>query len=978
MKGFLYGQTEYNILQNACHLEEYVLEANLNHFDYLTITDSNMHGHLKFYNLCKKYGIKPVIGLEIILENKGFLDTFLLYAQNKVGYHNLVKIATLYSLGKLTVNELSSNKEGLIIILSINYSILKTCFLQNEANEAINNLKYYQQYFNYYLGYSRQIEELIKINDLALVIGRDLEIKTVYVHQLLYLKKEDYVVYEALKKIENTPIKYQGDFAFLKDFSKIEKEVLDNTNELIETINLSLLDEVYPMPKYGANNAKDKLKEITYKGLTKRLLHYNLDKEAYFKRLDYELSIINEMDYNDYFLIVYDFILYAKKSDILVGPGRGSAAGSLVAFSLGITEVDPLKYGLLFERFLNKERVTMPDIDTDFPDNKRDMVIDYVKERYGKDKVCSITTYGTFSKKSIARDLARIMKIDNKRIKELTKMLDDPNLNEIMDNYKGQKDVYDFLYIARRLDGLPRNVSTHAAGIIISSLPLTNIIPLQEGPNNLLQSQLEYDDIKPLGLLKMDFLGLKNLTIIKNILDEINKDQKFLRNINLNDKNVLNLLAQADTLGIFQLESNGIRNVLKKLKPTNFNDLVATLALYRPGPMENIDEYIERKHGKPYTLINNDLKSILEETYGIIVYQEQVMEIARKFAGFSLGEADILRRAISKKDDKELAAMQEKFIKGSLNKGYSLEVAKTIYDYIYKFANYGFNKSHSVAYAMVAYQMAYLKTYYFPNFMANILDNVIGSSETTEEYIEYAKKHNLNIYPIDINISTNRFTFKNNGLYLPLTLVSGIGEETAKAIQDERKKGLFTSFRNFKERIKLPRKLNENLVYVDAFNKLEKNKAKLISECDDETFLINKYLTGYIEKEIKEYEEEILEAKEKECLGFNLIYNPNRYFIIARKKYKGTFLIDLKETRNYKVWIKLKNIKESNTKLGHIMYQGIAYDETLAMRFVYFDPNIKIDLNTIYYAYVSYKTSDKYGSEIIINEIINKYKKEPN
>ena len=254
----------------------------------------------------------------------------------------------------------------------------------------------------------------------------------------------------------------------------------------------------------------------------------------------------------------------------------------------------------------------------------------------------------------------------------------------------------------------------------------------------------------------------------------------------------------------------------------------------------------------------------------------------------------------------------------------------------------------------------------------------IEDDKLSKIYIEYAKKHNLNIYPIDINISTNRFTFKNNGLYLPLTLVSGIGEETAKAIQDERKKGLFTSFRNFKERIKLPRKLNENLVYVDAFNKLEKNKAKLISECDDETFLINKYLTGYIEKEIKEYEEEILEAKEKECLGFNLIYNPNRYFIIARKKYKGTFLIDLKETRNYKVWIKLKNIKESNTKLGHIMYQGIAYDETLEMRFVYFDPNIKIDLNTIYYAYVSYKTSDKYGSEIIINEIINKYKKEPN
>ena len=979
MRGFLYGQTEYNILNNAVNLDEYINKAKELKFDYLSITDSNLYAFLKFYNKCKALNIKPVIGLEVSISINLEEETFLLYPYNNIGLKNLFKIETLHKQNLLDLNFLTKYSLGINVILVTNKSnlIRNMVSLPDEALEKLNNYK--NIFAKFYLGISLQNPNLVKINLDSMALARNIGVFSIYIHQMKYLKPEDKIVYDFLLALNNKKDTENGDYTFFNpdpDFIINNNEVFNNTDNLINEINIEIKKEEV-LPKYKVDNAKEYLITLANKGLNKRLIKNNANYDIYKKRLDYELKIISEMHYEDYFLIVWDFIKWSKKNNIYVGPGRGSAGSSLVAYALGITEIDPFKYNLLFERFLNPERTSMPDIDTDFPDDKRDDVINYVTNLYGKYHVSTIMTFGTFSYKSSLRDIARIFKVNDKRIKEINNLLVNNNIDNLLETYKYQTDIYDILYIIKRIDGFPRNISTHAAGIIMAGLDLRDVLPLQIGINDLLQTELEYDDLKQLGLLKMDFLGIRNLTIIANVLKEINLSQKDFRNIPLNDSKVYEMLSRADTLGIFQLESTGIRKVLMKLKPTKFTDLVAVLALYRPGPMDNIDEFIARRHGKKFNYLHEDLKPILEETYGIIVYQEQIILIATKFAGYSLGKADILRRAISDKDLDKMEELREDFIKSSYNRGYEYSLANTIFDLIVKFANYGFNKSHSVAYAVVAYEMSYLKVHYFGTFMAHLLNNVIGATETLKDYINYAKQHRLKVVGPNINVSTNRFVYSNNSLYLPLTCVNGIGLAICNKIVEARLEKPFKSYDDFVVRLKLSEQNITNLIYAGAFRDYNKTTKELIEHKTTEATLIDSLLGSDLIKTQDDYDVDYLTNKEKEVLGFNITYDPTRKIRGYRITNKINPLSSIKLNSKTNAIVKFTNLEEKKTKQGTLILKGDIYDDTTSIPFIIFNDlyqEVKSLINTsnIYLVGLNYRANNDFtpsASLIFIQKI---------
>lgn len=952
MKGFFYGQTEYNMFDNTNRIDSYVKFAKENSFDFLTITDSNLYGNYKFYNLCVKNHIKPIVGLEysFITEDQNY-SKVLLYAKNNNGYQKLLRISSEVKINSVDSLEYILNDcDDLILIFVFNDSFFERMFLSREYSLLDEYIMLISSKKSAYFGVS--FTNKIDKHDLnksfqEYVLNR---IKCVPIHQCKYLNNNDSIIYEALTQIGGKNVKLSS----FEDYSFDANPICDDTiDEIVNSISLNLFTEHIALPKYPKTknvSSKEYLKALCYKGLEKRK-KYN---EQYIERLNYELSIINKMNYDDYFLIVWDFIKYAKQNDILVGPGRGSAAGSLVAYCLGITEVDPLKYDLLFERFLNPERISMPDIDTDFPDIDRDKVIEHVKDLYGKDHVCNISAYGTFLVKSSIRDLARVYKMDNSRVERIIEMVEKYGFERLLEEYK-DNELYDFLYIANGLVGLPRHISTHAAGIILSNCPLTNIIPLQEGIGGLYQSQLEASDLEKIGLLKMDFLGIRNLTMIHSMMKDIpNFTVDRLRGISLEDPKVYRLLQNADTLGIFQLESIGIRNVLKKLKPTCFDDLVAVLALYRPGPMDNIDEYINRKHGKKFTYIHESLRPILSSTYGIIIYQEQIMKIAQAFAGYSLGEADVLRRAVSKKDAELLREKEADFVKKSIEKGYSELVAKQIYDLIYKFANYGFNKSHSVAYAILSYQMAYIKAYYFDVFMTNILNNVISSKDTLLSYIKYAKLNGLETVKPNINISRGKFVFVDGKLYLPFTAILSIGDTVSDAIVNERDlNGDFKDFNDFKARVKNINSQNiEALIFSGAFDLFGKTKKNLCKNITAEDQLYLRHMHNIIDFK-DDYDFSYLKNQEFKYLGMNIEYNKFRDIDALSKKYKTISLNKCTYNTQSRLLVCFEDIKEIKTKKNEPMLVGTMVDEAASKKFVIF-PRIyeklteKLEKNIIY------------------------------
>jgi len=939
MKGFIYGQTQYNLLKSAVRLKDYIKLAKDNSFDFLTITDNNLFASYKFYTECKKNNIKPIIGLEYSYNTYNYNSTFLLYAKNNNGYKNLIKASTLIRTEENIDNNMILSFTDIIYIYAFNDSYLEALISSNDdAKELLSMLKS----MNAYIGIS-----LTNKPDKALAykklyeLAKEYNIKIVPIHQCLFLKPEDQIIYESLRKIDNDESNIQAfdDYSFL-----INPENNPIVDEIINQISLDLYKEKINLPKFpntkGVTSAKY-LEALCYKGLSKR----GCNNQLYYQRLDYELSVINKMGYDDYFLIVWDYIRYSKTNDILVGPGRGSAAGSLVAYCLGITDIDPLKYNLLFERFLNPERISMPDIDTDFPDKDRDKVIEYVKNFYGKNHVCNITTFGTFQIKSSARDLAKVFNVNQSRVDELVLAIDKYGYDKLLEEYK-DTDLYDFLYVAKGIEDFPKNISTHAAGIIISDKALDDVIPLQNGINGLYQAQYEKDDLEAIGLLKMDFLGIRNLTMVYDMMQQIpGFDMKALRNIPLDDPKVYKMLQNADTLGIFQLESKGIRKVLSDLKPEKFSDIVAVLALYRPGPMDNIPEFIRRRHGEKFEYIHKDLEPILKETYGVIVYQEQIMMIAQAFAGYSLGEADLLRRAISKKDASKLDALANDFIDRSVKKGYSKDLAIKIYNLIYKFADYGFNKSHSVAYSMLSYQMAYFKVNYFNVFMSSMLNYVLGNSETLEAYINYAKMRGLKILPPNVNVSDSKFVYQIDRLFMPLNTIYSIGLIQENSIIKERNtNGLFKSFEDFKHRCSfLSQAQIEALVYAGALDIFGKTKRSMIENSSKENDIIFSHLVGVVENK-EEYSFEELASNEKKYLGINLQYNIFNNINKLINKYKTIPLSKILENTYCNSIVALSQIKKLRTKKGEEMATFMVSDGTMEFRGVIFPkfyPNLK-------------------------------------
>ncbi len=924
MFGIFYIQSAYSMLNNTMQLETLMKTLKSNGYDFIALSDDQLYGTYQLYQLAKKYQLKPILGLKIEVVEDLYQTTFLAYAKNDEGYQNLLRLAYLKSIGQINLEMVKKVQKGLMFMTAGHDSIIDAHLKNDSIDLAYEDARLFKASLDeLYLGMSLDtFDQEFKVAPKLYELSENLDIKLCPIHQTSYFNTEDREAYEALVKINDANKKIAEDANFkllskneLIDMFSDYPFVFYQAEKFVEKIKFELTFPAYDMPTYDTKGATGEayLKSLAIKGLKKRLVQNHIsDSSVYQKRLKYELDIIHKMGYDHYFLIVFDFVRYAKQNDILVGPGRGSAAGALVSYCLGITDIDPIKYDLLFERFLNPERITMPDIDMDFPDNKRDIVLKYVQEKYGKNHVISIVTFGTFAVKSSMRDIARVMDIDHQRVGGMIKRVISQDIDE------SDHEVMRLLEVSKKIEGLPRHTGTHAAGMILAKQDLTKSIPLQEGSNGFFQSQFEASDLEKLGLLKIDFLGIRNLTIIHDVIQLIKKEEpKFsLNNIPLDDIKVYELLTNADTFGVFQLESSGMRNVLRKYEPKTFEDIIALLALFRPGPMDLIDDYIARKNGEPFTYLHKDLEPILKQTYGIIVYQEQIMKIANEFAGYSLAEADILRRAISKKNLEMLEKERQRFVKSCVENQHSEDIASTIYDYIVKFADYGFNRSHSVSYALVAYQMAYLKVNYYESFMTILLNHVLGNDKTTYEYITDLRRHGIKVLPPDINLSTDRYQLLKDGILMPLNKVKSFGKIQVEKLIETRGDKPFKDYQDFKDRVQsvINQKNIEMLIYANALKSFGLNQHTLLENKSLDDAGYNKYIDDYQMKTYEAYPFSILAEHEKEAIGFNLIYHPLIAYQEIREKNKLNELKDTERLALVKALAFISNIKEITTK----------------------------------------------------------------
>ena len=934
----LYVKTNYSLLSSLITIDNLINYLKQHNYSQIAITDNNMFGVMEFYKKCKNNGIKPIVGLEINLEN----DTVLLYAKDYNGYKTLIKLSTIQASRKVEIKDIENYHDSIIGIIPFNS--------MNTYSVLLNIIP------DLYLGYSNKKEEL----ESLLVTSN-----VVFLRKNLYIYEKDkeylkylYMIRDGKTIADDTNYEINNQFLDIKDiYSLTSNENLFTTNKIADSCNLEFPESELLLPIYEETNgltSSEYLKELSKFGLSKRL--DGKVRESYANRLNYELEIIEKMGFSNYFLVVYDFIRYAKKNKILVGPGRGSGAGSLVCFSLGITDIDPIKYDLLFERFLNPERITMPDIDTDFPDVYRDQVIDYVVEKYGSKKVSGIVTFGTLAAKQALRDVARVLNVPSYQIDLISKKIPGFTKLKLKDFYKQDEELRKIIdsdnkliqmyKIASFIEGYPRHASSHAAGIVMCKHDLDEVIPLTVSDGMYLTGYtMEY--LEELGLLKMDFLGLKTLTTIMNIISDIEKNENIkidFNSIPLDDKKVLELFAKADTTGIFQFESEGMRNFLRKLKPNSFEDIFAAIALFRPGPAQNIDSYIRRKHGEEkIEYLDSSLEPILKSTYGIIIYQEQIMQIANTLAGYSLGEADILRRAMSKKKMDILKAEEEKFISQSINNGYSEEISKKIFDLILSFANYGFNRSHSVAYSMVAYKMAYLKCYYPKYFYGSLLSSVIGSDTKTKEYIMEVKSLGIKVLRPCINNSGCNYVVSQDGIYYPLSGIRNIGSIACNEIISKRGNG-YTDIFDFLSKVKgINKKVLESLIEAGCFDIFGITRKTYIENLDaiiNYSELVQTLDPEFVlkpELDIKEeYKNDELIYMEKDLFG---IYLSNHPVTSYKAKFKN--MLSLDNVTNYfdkiiNTVVLVEKVKVIQTKKGEDMMFFDGSDEYSKIDFTLF------------------------------------------
>jgi len=870
----LHTHSHYSLLDGLPKIPElldYVKELGM---DSVALTDHGvLYGAVEFYKEAKKRGIKPIIGCEVYVAYESRLDKrpnidakswhMILLAKNQKGYENLVKLVTkahlegFYYKPRIDEEILEQYAEGLIGTSACLNGKIPKMLLANKIDEAESLARKYEGWFgkgNFYLElqYHKNIPEQQTLNKKLIDLSKKTDIPLIATNDIHYLRPDDADAQDILMLINtgsdaNDPERLSlktDDFSMLSPEAMQENfkdvpEAIENTQKIANLCNFEMELGRVQIPHFEVPDGKtpeEYLTELCKEGLKKRFGE-NITKEMQ-DRMDYELSVINKTGFAPYILIVQDFVNWAKQNRIVVGPGRGSAGGSLVCYITNITNVNPLQYDLLFERFLNPERIAMPDIDIDFTDRRRDEVIKYVSDKYGKDHVAQIITFGTMAARAVIRDVGRALGYAYSYCDVLAKMIPfGLDLSESLDKVSEVKDLYKsdpqakrLIDLGLKLEGVARHASTHACGVVISDKPLTDSVPTQHPPgqDDAIVTQYEMHAIEDLGLLKMDFLGLKNLTIIEDTLARIYviRNEKIdIEKIPFDDKKTYKLLQDAMSTSIFQLESEGMKRYLKELKPTEFEDIIAMVALYRPGPMQFIPDYIERKHGKQkIEYILPQLEPILKNTQGIMVYQEQLMKLAQVVAGFTLGEADVLRKAVGKKIKELLDTQEKKFIDGCVKQGASQKIAEELWQWILPFAAYGFNKSHSTAYATIAYQTAYLKAHYPVEFMASVLTSEKADVERIALLIEECKKMDIEVLPPNINESLKNFTVVPNQkkIRFGLLAIKNVGENIIEAVVSERKKaGEFKSIGDFINRVQskdLNKKSMEALIKSGAFD----------------------------------------------------------------------------------------------------------------------------------------------------------------
>ncbi|HFG9130242.1 TPA: DNA polymerase III subunit alpha [Staphylococcus argenteus] len=929
MVAYLNIHTAYDLLNSSLKIEDAVRLAVSENVDALAITDTNvLYGFPKFYDACIANNIKPIFGMTLYVTNGLNTVETVVLAKNNSGLKDLYQLSS-----EIKINTIDNVHFELLQRFSGNMVII----FKNVNEEHRDIIEVFESHDDTYLDHKS-----LPLNNK----------KHVWIQDICYQAPQDADTISALAAIrDNTKLDLihdQEDFGmhFITENEiqqqNINQKYLIQADSIAQKCEAELNYHQSLLPQYQTPN-NEPAKNYLWRILVERLDKLELNNAKYQERLKYEYKVITNMGFEDYFLIVSDLIHFAKTNDVMVGPGRGSSAGSLVSYLLGITTIDPIKFNLLFERFLNPERVTMPDIDIDFEDTRREKVIQYVQQKYGELHVSGIVTFGHLLARAVARDVGRIMGFDEITLNEISSLIPHKlgiTLNEAYQIEDFKKFVHrnhrheKWFDICKKLEGLPRHTSTHAAGIIINDHPLYDYAPLTKGDTGLL-TQWTMTEAERIGLLKIDFLGLRNLSIIHQIMSQVKKDlgiQIDIEKIPFDDKKVFELLSQGDTTGIFQLESDGVRSVLKKLNPEHFEDIVAVTSLYRPGPMEEIPTYITRRHNpNKVQYLHPDLEPILKNTYGVIIYQEQIMQIASTFANFSYGEADILRRAMSKKNRAVLESERQHFIEGAKENAYQENISKQIFDLILKFADYGFPRAHAVSYSKIAYIMSYLKVH-FPNyFYANILSNVIGSEKKTAQMIDEAKKQGISILPPNINESHWFYKPSKDGIYLSIGTIKGVGYQSVKVIVDERyQNGKFKDFFDFARRIPKrvkTRKLLEALILVGAFDVFGKTRATLLQSIDQvldsdlnldqDGFLFDMLTPKQTYEEKEELSDTLISQYEKEYLGFYVSQHP------VDKKFESKQYLSIYKLTNAQnnkpILVQFDKIKQIRTKNGQNM-----------------------------------------------------------
>lgn len=1018
-------KSSYSLLQSPIRIPDLVHEAKKRGYTSLALTDENiLYGAVDFYNAAQKEGIKPIIGLQLKI-SLGNVDgtslEILLLAKNNEGYQNLMQISTLHQIKDnqqlpLNLDEISQFLPSLFVVVPPQLTIFAQI---GNTHQFLHTVKELADSDSLFLGINLEIDS-IKQATLRQV-GEEENINLVAVSPVEYLNSEDLFATKVLRAIDaNVRLENikENSRTLGKHFLREEAQVvqdyqaaglgdaIEKSNQIAENCNMNLEFKAPVLPHFPTPAGKSSatyLKELCLTGLRKRRVAPGMKLSDYQNRLAKELKVIHEMGFDDYFLTVWDVMQYAHEHKITTDPGRGSAAGSLVAYALAITDVDPLQYGLLFERFLNPERAQMPDIDLDIPDNRRDEILDYVHDKYGHHRVAQIITFGTLAAKQVLRDVSRVFGLNKFAVGELTSALphglhislaDSIKESQALRNLLNDHEDYRLLFnVAQSLEGLPRHYSTHAAGIVLSENSLDSIVPLQNGSEGLLMTQFPKDTVERLGLLKMDFLGLKNLSIMDNSLKLIHQENSDfdLAQISLNDQKTLSLFQNGRTDGVFQFESTGIRDVLINLHPDDFEDIVAVNALYRPGPLENIPHFIARKHGQePYQLPDESLAPILAPTYGILVYQEQVMQLASAMAGFTLGEADLLRRAMSKKKRQTMESMRTKFLKGAVERGYSHQVAEQVFNYIDQFANYGFNRSHAVAYSKMAFQMAYLKANYSAQFFISLL-NSETNVEKLKNHVQDAHAFGVKLVGPRINQSQVDFTLKDKQVYFGLSSIKGMRRDFIRQIINEREQnGPYEDLRNFISR--LPAKwqkpeLIEPLIYSGGFDGLGYNRAEMVNALpmlisgiqlfDNAMEFENDPALQSTIAERKEFPLTERLTKENEYLGVYLSGHPVSQYQQLASAYRVTTASQLEPNAKANLLILVNKVKVIHTKKDHRQMAFVSgTDQTGEIELTIFPRqydrfNKELKNNSVLLVTGHAEQREGHGLQMIVDEIEN-------